>query len=143
MLASPMEMARVAASVANRGRMMRPRFIKEAREQGEQLVYSGAPAVIARPMGEMNARRLAEMMRLVVTGGTARGVFDGLPVEVAGKTGTAETDEGDGLPHSWFIGFTPFSQPKFAFACVIENGGYGKRGAAPAVNDVLTEVFER
>ena len=94
-------------------------------------------------MGEINARRLAEMMRGVVTGGTARGVFDSLPVEVAGKTGTAETDEGDRLPHSWFIGYTPYSRPQFAFACIIENRGYGKRGAAPAVNDVLTAIFRR
>ena len=141
MLASPMEMARIAGTVANKGRTMQARFIKTIREPGGRVVYSGSPVSIARPLGETNAERLAELMRSVVTGGTARGVFDALPVEVAGKTGTAETEEGDRLPHSWFIGFTPFSDPKFAFACIIENGGYGKRGAAPAVYDVLRSIF--
>jgi cell division protein FtsI/penicillin-binding protein 2 len=77
----------------------------------------------------------------VVTEGTARGVFDAIPVEVAGKTGTAQTDEGDKEPHSWFTGFTPVSKPQYAFACVIENGGYGKQGAAPAVRDWLLKEF--
>jgi peptidoglycan glycosyltransferase len=143
MLASPMEMARIAASVANRGIMLQPRFVKEIRDRNGRSRYSGTPSIMARPIGELNASKLAEMMRSVVTDGTARGVFGRLPVEVAGKTGTAETDEGDRQPHSWFIGFTPFSKPQYAFACIIENGGYGKRGAAPAVNDVLQEVFRR
>ena len=77
MLASPMEMARIAASVANKGTMMQSRFVKEIRERnGPEVRYSGVPAMMARPIGEMNASRLAEMMRSVVTGGTARGVFN-------------------------------------------------------------------
>jgi cell division protein FtsI/penicillin-binding protein 2/cell division protein FtsW (lipid II flippase) len=141
MLASPTEMARVAAAVANRGAMMQPIYWKEVRERGGKTVTKNRPTVMSRPVGPDNAARMAQMMRSVVTDGTARGVFDALPVEVAGKTGTAQTDSGDRQPHSWFIGFTPVSKPQYAFACVIEHGGYGKRGAAPAVRDVLATIF--
>ena len=96
---------------------------------------------MSRPLGELNAEKLAGMMRGVVKEGTARGIFDDLPVEVAGKTGTAQNEQADREPHSWFIGFTPYSKPQYAFACIIENGGYGKRGAAPAVHTVLKSLF--
>ena len=137
MTATPTEMARIAAAVANRGIMMEPILV---RRSGAQV---SAPAAMGRPLGDLNARRLWEMMRQVVRTGTAAGVFDALPVEVAGKTGTAQTDRGDRQPHSWFIGYAPYSQPRLAFACILEHGGYGKRGAAPAVRDVLAQALRR
>lgn len=127
--------------MANQGRMMKPFYVREVKDPLTRETRPIMPALMGRPMGEINAKRIADMMRSVVTDGTARGVFDDTPVEVAGKTGTAQTDQGDGQPHSWFIGFTPFSRPQFAFACVIENGGYGKRGAAPAVRNLLKTLF--
>ncbi|MCC6729496.1 MAG: FtsW/RodA/SpoVE family cell cycle protein [Chthonomonadales bacterium] len=142
MLVTPTEMARVAASVANRGRMMRPLYWREVRQR-RNVVRRSAPALLARPLGETNAGGLAEMMRAVVTDGTARGVFDSIPVQLAGKTGTAETNAGDARPHSWFIGYAPFTRPHYAFACLIENGGYGRSGAAPAMNAFLGAVFGR
>jgi cell division protein FtsI/penicillin-binding protein 2/cell division protein FtsW (lipid II flippase)/DNA uptake protein ComE-like DNA-binding protein len=143
MLVTPTEMARVAASVADHGQMMQPVLWRELRAPGGKVLRRSIPKVMSRPLGPENAQRMAEMMRGVVTDGTARGVFDDIPVQVAGKTGTAQTLEGDGQPHSWFIGYAPFSRPQYAFACVIENGGYGKRGAAPAVNEMLRELFGR
>ena len=83
------------------------------------------------------------MMRSVVTGGTGAGIFDGLSVNVAGKTGTAQTLQGDKQPHAWFVGFAPYEHPKLAFACLLENGGYGRRTAGPAVRNLLAQVFGR
>jgi cell division protein FtsI/penicillin-binding protein 2 len=143
MLASCTEMARIAAAVANRGAMMQPIYWKELREAHGAAVQTNAPTVLSRPLSEANAAKLAEMMRGVVTDGTARGVFDGLPIRIAGKTGTAQTDSGDGEPHSWFIGYAPYDHPQIAFACVIENGGYGKQGAAPAIRDLLQKLYGR
>jgi peptidoglycan glycosyltransferase len=143
MLATPTEMARVAAAVANRGQMMRPVLWKQTRTRDGETVRAAAPDLMSRPLGEANAAAMAEMMRSVVTGGTARGVFEELPVEVAGKTGTAQTESGNKQPHSWFIGYAPYTKPSYAFSCVIENGGYGKRGAAPALRDILAEVYRR
>jgi len=141
MLVSPTEMARIAASVANRGTMMTPFYVRELRPPHGAAPKRTTPLRMGRPLGELNAQRLAEMMRGVVTDGTARGVFDDLPVQVAGKTGTAQTKTGDGRPHAWFIGYAPYTEPKYAFACIVENGGYGSRVAAPAVRDLLRVVF--
>ena len=82
-------------------------------------------------------------MRRVVTNGTARGVFDDLPFAVAGKTGTAQNHQYDRQPHSWFVGFAPYGEsapPRYAFACVVENGGYGKTVAAVICRDVLRKL---
>jgi cell division protein FtsI/penicillin-binding protein 2/cell division protein FtsW (lipid II flippase)/DNA uptake protein ComE-like DNA-binding protein len=143
MLVTPMEMARIAAAVANKGIMMQPRYVREVREPNGVIAKQFSPTRMGHPFGELNGTRLAEMMHRVVKQGTARGIFDNLSVQVAGKTGTAETKTGNGRPHSWFIGYAPYSRPQYAFACIIENGGYGRRVAAPAVGEMLREIFGR
>ncbi len=146
MLANTTEMARMAATVANHGAMKMPYYVREVREPrelGGKPVKTFTGRAMGQPLSAANADIVAAMMRSVVTEGTARGVFDSIPVDVAGKTGTAQTEQGDKEPHSWFVGFTPFSRPQFAFACVIENGGYGKQGAAPAIRDWLAKEFGR
>ena len=77
------------------------------------------------------------MLAAVVTNGTARGVFDGLPVSVAGKTGSAQNGRGDGMTHSWFAGFAPVESPTLAFACIVENGGAGRAAAAPVCREMV------
>lgn len=140
MLVTPMEMARLAAAVANGGRVCSPIFWKAVRAGGAD-VRTATPLGQGRAMGDATAAQLSQMMRRVTGEGTARYVFDGLPVQVAGKTGTAETSVG--RPHSWFIGYAPFTHPQYAVACVVEHGGYGRRSAAPAVRTVFQEAFGR
>lgn len=126
MLATPLEMAGVSQTIAFGGRRLRPVFVKRAR--GE---------IVETPLTPDDAGRLAEMMRRVTVSGTAAGRFRGLPYAVAGKTGTAENEEGDRMSHSWFIGFAPVDNPKVAFAVIVENGGYGSAVAAPIARRVL------
>jgi len=86
---------------------------------------------------------LAGAMRRVVTEGTARRVMAGSPVEIAGKTGTAQLDQG--MPHAWFTGFAPFAGPaerRLAFAVLVEHGGYGGRIAAPIAREVMEAARE-
>jgi cell division protein FtsI/penicillin-binding protein 2 len=81
---------------------------------------------------------IAAAMRSVALAGTARHAMAGLNVSVAGKTGTAQVDEGE--PHSWFAGFAPFDAPvanRIAFAVVVEHGGYGARAAAPIARELV------
>lgn len=148
MLASPVEMARLAASVANRGTMMKARFATKVQVPGaKEPEQNLTPTTLNQAMREQTAASLRVLMRSVVTGGTARGVFDDLGIAVAGKTGTAQNEQNDREPHSWFIGFAPYSEdasgpaPKYAFACVVENGGYGKRVAAVVCRDMLKKLF--
>ena len=81
---------------------------------------------------------LEHAMRQVVTDGTARRAMDGEPTAIAGKTGTAQVDQG--APHAWFTGFAPYDGDparRIAFAVLVEHGGYGGRTAAPIAREVV------
>ena len=128
-LATPLQMATVAATVANDGRRMEPRITLGVKPRGER--------VIARK----TARRLTTLMESVVEGGT--GVAAQVPgVRVAGKTGTAEVDvAGERKNHAWFISFAPADDPKIAVAVVSEYGGIGGQVAAPLARAILQAVL--
>ncbi len=130
---TPLEMARVAQAVANNGRLLPSVFVK-----GQAKPAGGTEAMTPAQAAQMQA-----MLAGVVTDGTARGVFDGLPVSVAGKTGSAQNGRGDGMTHSWFAGFAPAVNPTLAFACVVENGGAGRAAAAPVCREMLRKAFAK
>jgi len=142
MRATPLEMARMMGVVAAGGQRMAVRTVKEVRLRAGAIEAS-VPSLDLRALGDLNAARLGRMLRGVTETGTARYVFDGLGTTVAGKTGTAEVGEQGRAPHSWFAGFAPAERPRIAFACIIENGGYGRSAAAPACRDALAAVFGR
>jgi peptidoglycan glycosyltransferase len=120
-VASPFQMARVAAVVANGGQMPQGRWIADESNDRTQA----AQALI----GPDVAATLGRYMREVVTQGTGRSA-SGAAVQIAGKTGTAEL--ADAPSHAWFIGFAPYPAGKrIAFAVLIENGQYGGTYAAP------------
>jgi cell division protein FtsW (lipid II flippase) len=129
-VATPFEMARVAATVANGGVMPRGRWLME--EGGSE------PPI--RVLSEGQADLLARAMRQVATVGSGAAVLRDATPALAGKTGTAEVA---GQPsHSWFVGFAPYgsSGRRIAFAVIVENGGYGGRAAARIARDVVREA---
>ncbi len=129
-LVSPFKMARVAATIASGGLMPQGRWVTDVSN-----TRSDAPVLaLATPQ----AAFLAGAMRRVVTEGTARGAMAGEAIEIAGKTGTAQLDQG--LPHAWFTGFAPYNAPpdkRLAFAVLVEHGGYGARASAPVAREVM------
>ena len=129
-LVTPFKMARVAATVAAGGTMPEGRWVLDASNSRTE-----PPELILAP--ELNDF-MARSMRAVVTGGTARTAMNGVGVSVAGKTGTAQLDQGE--PHSWFAGFAPYVESpaqRIAFAIVVEHGGYGAKSAAPMAREVV------
>ena len=128
-LATPMQMSTVAATIANDGRRMAPRVSFLLPRNGERVVSR-------RTAAQMN-----EMMQAVVTSGT--GVGAQVPgVAVAGKTGTAEVDvAGVRKNHAWFVAFAPASNPKVAIGLVSEYGGVGGQVAAPLAGRILEAVL--
>ena len=124
---TPLEMARVAQAVANHGLLMPTTFV-----QGGKPAHSGKQIMSAE-----QAAQLQDILAAVTTRGTARGVFDGLNVTVAGKTGSAQNNQGDQKTHSWFVGFAPVDHPTIAFACIVENGGAGRAAAAPVCREIV------
>jgi cell division protein FtsI/penicillin-binding protein 2/cell division protein FtsW (lipid II flippase) len=134
-LVTPFKMARVVAAIAAGGRMPQGRWIA-----GEGNDRSDAPVQV---IGEPQAGFIAGGMRRVVTEGTGRRAMAGAAFEVAGKTGTAQVEEG--MPHAWFAGFAPYDAPsskRLAFAVVVEHGGYGGRIAAPIAREVMEAAKE-
>jgi len=79
-------------------------------------------------------------MREAVTAGTGRALAAN-PSSIAGKTGTAEVD--DGRAHSWFAGYAPYGGArKIAFAVIVENAGYGAKSAAPIAGEIVSAARE-
>jgi cell division protein FtsI/penicillin-binding protein 2 len=130
-VASPFQMARVAATVAAKGEMPYGRWITdETNPRVEPALKILEPEL---------ARTLAGYMRGVVTNGTGRAAA-GAPVAIAGKTGTAELEKKPS--HAWFIGFAPYGAPRIAFAVLVENGQYGGSAAAPIAREVVAAAAE-
>ena len=82
---------------------------------------------------------IREGMRNVTEEGTAGYIFADFPIQVAGKTGTAENYSGQ--DHGWFVAYAPFDHPRIVIAVLVEQGGYGSRASAPIVKEMLEEFF--
>ena len=103
--ANPLQMALVAAAIANGGVEMQPRLVTEARDPSGQVIAEFAPQEFSQPLSAANAAALTQMMVGVVESGT--GTAAQIPgVTVAGKTGTAQHGEGAN-PHAWFVVVRP------------------------------------
>jgi peptidoglycan glycosyltransferase len=120
--ATPLEMALVAAGVANNGIIMKPHVLLEVRDSQGNVIDSYKPGSWLKPMSPLNASILREDMLGVVAGGTATGIQ--IPgYEVGGKTGTAQLGTTPPRSHTWIIGFAgPPGQPAtVAIAVVVLN----------------------
>lgn len=139
--ATPLQMAMVAAGIANDGVLMSPYLVDQVRDASLRLIEDSEPEEFSSPMTTADANTLTEMMVGVVESGSATSAQ--IPgVRVAGKTGTAETGT-DERPHAWFVGFAPAEDPVIAIAVLVENGGStdgeitGGRVAAPIARSVI------
>ena len=126
-VATPFQMARVAATIAHGGSMPFGRWVTDQTNPRQD-----APQTILSP--ELSTQ-VGEYMRGVVTNGTGRSA--NLPdIPMAGKTGTAELEHAPS--HAWFIGFAPYGESRqLAFSVLIENGQYGGTAAAPLAAEVM------
>ncbi len=126
-VASPFQMARVAAAIAAGGMLPQGRWVTDDSNPRTQPAQRLLPANLAG--------LLAKDMRGVVTGGTGR-VLAKIQPQIAGKTGTAELASAPS--HAWFIGFAPYdnASKRIAFAILAENGRYGGTAAAPIAGDL-------
>lgn len=143
--ATPLQMAMVAQTVANGGVMLTPHVMQSVADESGRVVTRYRPKPWREPMQTGTAALLTDMMRAVVTEGTATAAQ--IPgVTVAGKTGTAQVDGAD-APHAWFIGFAPAEAPRYAIAVLVENGGdlgseaTGGAVAAPMARAVLSALL--
>ena len=139
---TPLQMAEVAATVANGGVRMKPQLTSRIVDVDGRTVDRLAPEVAQRVMSPETAKQLTEMMANVVREGTGTAAaLQG--IEVAGKTGTAELNIAQRIDQPWFIGFAPRAAPRFAVAVTLENivGGQGGIVAAPIAKNVMQELL--
>ncbi len=133
MLVSPLQITVAGAAVINDGNVLVPKLAKDdATEVRKRVAVS-----------KDNFKIVREGMRQVLTDGTTcECLFNNVPVAVAGKSGTAETNTPDGkAPHSWFMGFAPYDNPEILATVLVEEAGSGSAYAAPAVAKTLESYF--
>jgi penicillin-binding protein 2 len=139
----PLEMAIAYAALGNDGTIVTPHLGKEVMDPAGRVLREIDPGPRRHLKIDGEWRRLImEGLHLVTAGpgGTATSVFEGFPIPIAGKTGTAER----GIGHnnqSWFISLAPYPNPNIVTVVTIEEGGFGAESAAPANREILEAYF--
>ncbi|MBO6516420.1 MAG: penicillin-binding protein 2 [Bacteroidia bacterium] len=133
-LLTPLQMANMAAMVANRGYYITPHFIR-GDSIPEQFTKKNETGIERR-----HFETVIDGMRAVMTAGT--GFYVQIPdIDICGKTGTAQNPHGEN--HSIFVAFAPKDNPKIAIATVVENAGYGATWAAPICTLMIEKYMNR
>jgi penicillin-binding protein 2 len=141
--ATPLQMAVAYAAVANGRKVLRPRLgmrIENSAGQAEQNLE--APTARKLRVSAANRQAITDGLRGAASapGGTSTAVFEGFPIPIAGKTGTAEKGGGR-ADQSWYVALAPWPDPKYAVAVTDEAGGFGADTAAPMARLILSELF--
>lgn len=141
LLATPLQMAEVAAAIANGGKLMKPQIWSRVIDPDGHVTERMDPSQYSQPISAETAAELASAMEGVVSAGTGtNAAIPGVPV--AGKTGTAETPSetcggSSEANQAWFMGFAPADEPEIAIAATIEcTTAFGNDVAAPIFRDV-------
>ena len=136
---TPLQMALVAAAVANDGVVPTPYVVAAVKDQAGNVLYQDGPRPWQRAMSEQAAHTIRDMLVYSVDQAFAQAAR--IPgVKVAGKTGTAETGT---AAHAWFIGFAPADNPRIAVAVIREEAGQGSSEATPQAREVMEAWLSR
>ena len=144
---TPLQMAMVAAAVANGGKLMKPQIWSRVVDPDGRVVKKMDPSQYSQPVSEETAAELTTAMEGVVSEGTGtNAAIEGVPV--AGKTGTAETPYNESCGggteenQAWFMGFAPAGEPKIAIVATVEcTTQFGNDVAAPIFRDVAETIL--
>ena len=150
-LATPLQMAMVAAAVGNGGTRYRPRIVRTIRTADGQVVYTSSPEVVGQlPVSESTLKIVQEGLFRAVNDPHGTAYASRLDIAaMCGKTGTAQVvgrrededeSEGEGEPvkdHAWFVAYAPRQNPVIAVAVIIEHGEHGSSAAAPVAAEMI------
>lgn len=141
LLASPLQICRFTAAIANEGKLYIPRLVKGISKDGENIDVQ-EQIKYTQVFDRDTAFRLQDLMIASVNDNLKSNARPG-NTRAAGKTSTAQTgsfdESGEEICHGWITGYFPLSQPKYAVTVLCEGGGYGNDCAAP----IFKEVTER
>ena len=144
--ASPLQMARLYAAIANGGYLLRPHLVRERGILDQRSPVARRDVMRDTGLDPDNLAIIRRGLCEVTSSysGTASHQFYGSPlldVGVCGKTGTAQVPGEDKLPHSWFIAYAPAKEPRIVIATVVENAGEGSSVAAPLTRRILEYYY--
>ncbi|HEY3463296.1 MAG TPA: penicillin-binding transpeptidase domain-containing protein [Gaiellaceae bacterium] len=142
MLATPLQMALVGATIANKGVVPKPYLVQKIVAADGSTVTKTTPQTLGQAIKPSTAAELNQMMQLVVQGGTAASVGFPSSLKVAGKTGTAELGLGN-VYDAWFVCFAPADHPRYVVAVVVEKqaNGFGATVSAPIAKLILEKLL--
>lgn len=139
-LVTPLQAAMVMGEIAADGKRYKPHLVNRIVGPDGKTVREFKPELL----GMLDVP--AADIQLVQTGlhevtkyGTAASIFRGFPIEIAGKTGTAENPHG--RDHGWFVAYGPFANPDIVVAVIVEQGGFGSQSAVPIGRKILEAWF--
>ena len=136
LLVTPLQVAMYTGYFASNGKIFRPHLVKALLSGNDQAIASIKEDPVREDLIESyNTKVVREGMRMTVTSGSARSM-SGLPVAVAGKTGTAQWSTKE-KPHAWFTGFAPYDDPNLVITVLIEEGEEGSSVAVPIAKDFI------
>lgn len=140
-LVTPLQMAVVMGEIANGGHRYRPYLVSKIISPNDETVKSFAPEELGSvKISDRNLNLIRDALHdVALPGGTAAYAFNGFPVSIAGKTGTAENPHGD--DHGWFVAYAPFDDPTVVVAVIVEQGGFGSDSATPIARKILEAAF--
>jgi penicillin-binding protein 2 len=147
LLVTPLQMARFYALIANDGKLVTPHLVSRVEQPGNRgavkQVFAPSPRPVNVHPAELRAVQQGLYHATQASYGTSYGTFSSFPVEIAGKTGTAEKSiDGVMFDQAWWCGYGPTEPtPELVVCAVIENGGHGGTAAAPAALKVFESYF--
>lgn len=141
-LVTPLQAAMIVSEVANGGIQYKPFLVSRIDNLDGTPYKIFAPEQVGTlPVSKSTLDLVREGMRNVAEeSGTAGSLFAGFPIQVAGKTGTAENF--GGADHAWFVAYAPFDHPRIVIAVLTEQGGFGALASGPVAKSMLEEFFQ-
>lgn len=140
LLVTPLQLVDAYAGIANGGDVMKPHILRQVLGPDGKPVLAPKPEVAFKTgTSASSLSSLRSALVQVTRSGTAEAVFRTFPITVAGKTGTAQVYGKDDM--AWFVGYAPASEPKYAVAVVVEQGGHGGSVAGPAARQILAALL--
>jgi penicillin-binding protein 2 len=137
--ATPLQLINYIAAIANGGTVYEPHIVNQIRKNDKETISISQKIINEKFISPATLKIVQEGMRQTVTSGTAQ-TLKSLPVEVAGKTGTAQFGS-ENRTHAWFVSYAPYVNPKIAMVVLVEGGGEGHSSALPVTQEVLDWYF--
>lgn len=140
-LVTPIQAASIMGQVAANGKRFKPYLVDKIVAADGTVVKQFKPELIQTlDVQDRFLKLIQNALHQVTQYGTAAFIFGkNYPVEIAGKTGTAENSQG--RDHGWFVAYGPFSNPTIVVAVIVEQGGYGAQSAVPIGKKILDAAF--